>query len=110
MPAEIPVRKPGAERVKGYAFVWLLNLLQALVSIPFAIGGGVSGTPTQAVIQKLALISLLPLGLTQLTYVLPVVILARRKGREQFVIGATTAASITFLLSSTCWVLIWTSK
>jgi len=101
MPTEAPVRKPGRERLKAYAFVWLLNLLQAYISISFALG-----FPEGGPIARLAGISIQFIGLTQLVYVFPVLFYAHRRGRKDFVSSGILAASVTFLLSAACWVAI----
>ena len=47
-------------------------------------------------------ISLIALGLTQLVYVIPAIIIYRRKGRPGIVKGLIIGAAITLLLNGTC--------
>ena len=65
-----------------------LLLLMHLIQIPLAAG-------------TLGL-SLIVLGLTQLAYVIPAVIIARRKGRPGIAKGLIIGAALTFLLNGTC--------
>jgi hypothetical protein len=101
MPTEAPTRTAVEERLGGYAFVWGVNLLQLIVSIGYALGGGYGEVRLST---RLAEISIRFIGLTQLVYVFPVLLYAHRKGRNDFVSSGVLAASVTFLLSGACWV------
>ncbi len=46
--------------------------------------------------------SLIFLGLTQLIYIIPAIIIYKRKGRPGVVKGLIIAAAITFLLNAAC--------
>ncbi|MGH9837887.1 MAG: hypothetical protein ACREEM_03800 [Blastocatellia bacterium] len=54
-------------------------------------------------------ISLIFIGLTQLLYIIPAIVIYKRKGRPGVVKGLIIAAAVTFLLSATCTVLTFTS-
>lgn len=71
---------------------WLLGLglllLLHLIQIPLA--AGTFG------------ISLIVLGLSQLLYAIPAILIARRKGRPGIAKGVIIGAALTFLLNGTC--------
>jgi hypothetical protein len=50
---------------------------------------------------------LMALGLTQLVYIVPLILIARSNGRPGKVKGLIIAASITLLLNAACWSLNW---
>ena len=99
MPDDAPISKPGRERLRGFAFVWVLNFLHAGLSLSWALY--LDGGP----LYRLADISFRFIGLTQFVYVLPLLISARRKGRKDFIFSAVLAACVTFLLSAPCMLL-----
>jgi hypothetical protein len=45
----------------------------------------------------------LGIGISQLVYVIPVAIWAKRRGMKGFVSGVVIGAAITFLLNGACW-------
>lgn len=76
--------------------IWLgigLALLMHLIQIP------------------LALLTMFPsfifIGVSQLLYVIPAIVIYYRKGRRGVVKGLIIAAAITFLLNATCTVIVF---
>ncbi|ARU62937.1 hypothetical protein CBW65_19585 [Tumebacillus avium] len=60
------------------------------------------------IITSLGLPLLLFIGVSQLLYVIPLIIWARRSpARVGTIPGVLTMAGITFLLNAACWGLIW---
>jgi hypothetical protein len=53
---------------------------------------------------------LILIGVVQLVWQLPVILLLRRKGHKSVALGVVIAASITALLNATCWVLLESGK
>jgi hypothetical protein len=88
------VNDPGNQRPQGsetgdVMFGMGLTLLAHLLQMPlsFLTGG----------------MNLIAIGLTQLLYVIPGIIIASRKGRKGIVKGIIIMAAITFLLNAACW-------
>ncbi len=52
-------------------------------------------------------ISLIAIGLTQLAYVIPAIIICKKKNRPGMVKGLIIGAAITFLLNGTCTALFF---
>lgn len=50
------------------------------------------------------------IGLSQLIYVIPAILIAWRKGRHDILKGLIIGAAITFLLNAACWGLISTAS
>jgi len=46
------------------------------------------------------------LGVSQLLYIIPAIIMARRRGRPSVAKGMIVGAAITFILSGACWTVI----
>ena len=74
----------------GFSLVMLCNLVFLLLTL-FSPAGVIFG------------ISLLFIGVTQLIYVIPLIIVARKKKWIGFIPGAVIAASLTFLLNASCY-------
>ena len=51
--------------------------------------------------------SLMFIGISQLLYIVPAIVIYQRKGRPGVVIGLIIAAAITFLLNGTCTVIFF---
>jgi hypothetical protein len=49
-------------------------------------------------------------GVTQLIYMVPAILIARRRGRTGLAKGQIIAASLAFLLNASCFVLFWSGK
>jgi len=80
-----PLTKPPSyDWARGLGLLLLLHLIQ----IPFAV--------------VTFGISLIAIGLSQLVYVIPAIIISRRKGRPGIVKGLIIGAAITLLLNGTC--------
>jgi len=54
--------------------------------------------------ERLYWLSIQTLGLTQLVYVIPILVFAYRTGRKQLAFSVVLAASLTFLLAAACGV------
>ena len=52
----------------------------------------------------------LAFGVTQLIYMVPAILIARRRGRIGMAKGLIIAASLAFLLNASCFVLFWSGK
>jgi hypothetical protein len=55
-------------------------------------------------------VGLLGIGVAQLVYLVPAILMARRRGRPGIAKGIIIAASLTALLNATCWGLLWRGK
>jgi len=69
-----------------------LALLMHLIQVPLA--------------AATVFISLVFMGVSQLLYIIPAIVIYRRKGRPGVVKGLIIAAAITFLLNATCSALV----
>ena len=49
-------------------------------------------------------------GVSQLIYMVPAIVIARRRGRPGLAKGLIIAASLAFLLNASCFVLFWSGK
>ena len=54
-------------------------------------------------ISTIALVAVLGIGISQLAYVVPLVVWARRRAMRTFAVGIVIGAAITFLLNGACW-------
>ena len=84
-----PTNPPSYDWLRGLGLLLLLHLIQ----IPFAV--------------VTIGISLIVLGLSQLVYVIPAIIISRRKGRPGIAKGLIIGAAITLLLNGTCTALFF---
>lgn len=84
-----PERNETGEVWKGIGLTLLLHLIQIPIA---ALSGGVA---------------VIGIGLSQLLYVVPAVIIAHRKGRKGLMKGIIIAAAITFLLNAACFGVIF---
>lgn len=88
-PFQPPTKPPIPDWVLGIGLLLLLHLIQ----IPLAvISMG---------------ITLIAIGLTQLAYVIPAIIIYKKKNRPGMVKGLIIGAAITFLLNGTCTALFF---
>src|SRR5262249_34016370 len=49
-------------------------------------------------------------GITQIVYMLPAILIARRRGRFGIAKGLTILAALAFLLNASCFVALWSGK
>lgn len=84
-----PAKPPIPDWALGIGLLLVLHLIQ----IPFA-----------AVSMG---ISLIAIGLTQLAYVIPFILLYKKRNRPSIVKGLIIGAAITFLLNGTCTALFF---
>jgi hypothetical protein len=68
------------------------------VSLLFILGWIVTGERS----LELPILPVVYIGLSQLVYMIPVILIARRKGETETAKGLIIGASITFLLNATC--------
>ena len=54
-------------------------------------------------LATVAIALVLGIGISQLLYVIPMVLWAKRRGRKAFASGVIIGAAITFLLNGACW-------
>ena len=88
-------RKEWPGVLTGILLVGALHLLQLLVGFIFP--------PVLA-------FSFFFIGLTQLVYVIPAILIVRRKGRPDIVKGIIIGAAVTFLLNAACYGLIFVNS
>jgi hypothetical protein len=50
------------------------------------------------------------IGVSQLIWQVPVILILRRKQHKALALGVILAASVTALLNATCWGLMWSGK
>ena len=116
-PAAPPPGRSGGF-LPGLGLTVLLHLLQIplwivaglLIFSVQALTSGPSGGPAQdslwLYISIAAGICLLLIGLSQLVYMVPAIVIARRRGRADLVQGLTIGLAATFLLNAGCWGLL----
>jgi hypothetical protein len=81
----------------------LLTLLLHLLQIPLAGGLGLLVSLWSKDIGVVFYMSPLAIGLTQLVYMIPAILIARAKGRPGLVKGLLIGAALTFLLNGLCF-------
>ena len=94
------------EVLKGF----LLGIGLIIVGIPFL---QTVVTLLAFIYRPISLISLFLLfgfGVTQLIYIIPAIVIARRKGRRELAKGLIIVAAIAFLLNASCFALFWSGK
>ncbi len=116
-----PAPPPSGSRggfLPGLGLTVLLHLLQLplwvlaglLIFAVQALTSGASGGPAQdslwLYISIAGGICLLLIGLSQLVYMVPAIVIARRRGRTDLVQGLTIGLAATFLLNAGCWGLL----
>ncbi len=85
---------------KGVGLAFLLHLLQIPMILVYA--------TVFSRVDDYATITPLPfIGLSQIVYMVPAILIARRKGKDDLMKGLIIGASITFLLNATCLSLIF---
>jgi len=47
------------------------------------------------------------LGVVQLVYIIPAIVIVYRRGQPRVVKGLILGAALTFLLNAACWGLVW---
>ena len=90
------------ERSRGsvWSGLGLTLMLHFVIQVPtvFILGYSVSG-------ERALILTFLPLmyiGLSQLVYMIPAILVARRKGETETAKGLIIGASLTFLLNAAC--------
>ena len=61
-------------------------------------------------LASIGFVALFGIGITQLVYQVPAILMARRRGRPGIARGIIIAASLTALLNASCWGLLWGGK
>src|SRR5262249_26223162 len=91
------------EVVKGF-------LIGLVVVIVFTCALGAAGFGLAGYLRSFATIGLwfvFGFGVSQLIYMVPAILIARRRGRMGLAKGLIIAASLAFLLNASCFVLFW---
>jgi hypothetical protein len=99
-------RRDGKEITAGIISCFALNLLQVGVAFELLITAGNHSDVAAAIAYPF----IGWLGLLQLTYVIPLFLALRKKGRPNFAKGLFIGASFTFLLNATCWGYVMTAN
>jgi len=89
-----PEARPEEQR-SGQEEIWRgigLALLMHLIQLPLA--------------AVTVFLSLVFMGISQLLYIIPAIVIYRRRGRPGVVKGLIIAAAVTFLLNATCTALV----
>jgi Na+/proline symporter len=84
----------------GLALTVGLHLALVVAAVVIAVGGGDSGLIVAAA-------AVLFIGVSQLLYIVPAVVIARRRGRPGLAKGLIIGAALTFLLNSACWFVVY---
>lgn len=58
------------------------------------------------IVPPLAVVFFLLLGVTQLVYMVPAILIASVRGRRNTAKGLLIGTAVTFMLSAACWVLV----
>lgn len=83
----------------GIAMTFLMNVVWMVVGLWF---GSLFRDPVGMAI----IVFVLALGVSQLVYIGPAVLIARRRGRHGVAKGLIIGAAITLILSGACWAII----
>src|SRR5688572_9271065 len=83
----------------GLAMAFVMNL--GWIAVGLFLSTSVRD-PLAAVIA----VFVLALGVSQLVYIWPAVLIARRRGRPAVAKGLIIGAAITFILSGACWAIV----
>lgn len=102
MSGDVPERSSGVEIAKGIASCLLLNGLH------LGIAWLLLRITDFFFIFSILLIA--GFGVLQLIYVIPLMVVFRRKGRRDFAKGIIIGASLAFLLNATCFALVTTGR
>jgi hypothetical protein len=90
----------------GCGLVFLLHLLQ--IPLGFAVGGIACLFARGPDCGSGALLVLAAIGLSQLVYLVPAVLIARRKGHPNLAKGMIVGAVLTALVNGACWgLMVW---
>ncbi|HZR27378.1 MAG TPA: hypothetical protein VFA71_01255 [Terriglobales bacterium] len=98
----------GIHVVLGFLLGVALNV--AVIWIGFLIS---SQLPYNATLDRIESYGLVFIGVSQLLWQVPVIVLLRqlrRQGNKGLALGMILAASLTALLNATCWGLMWGGK
>jgi hypothetical protein len=105
-PQDLTKRHSTAEVIGGFAIgVGLIIICTGLLGT-----AGVTLARYFRTFASFGLWSVLAFGVTQLVYMVPAIIIARRSGRMGIAKGLIIAASLAFLLNASCFVLFWSGK
>jgi len=105
-PQSPPERHPNIEVVKGF----VLGVLLVIVCTCLIGAIGVTLVRYLRTFGGIGVWLVLAFGVTQLLYMVPAILIARRRGRAGIAKGLIIAASVAFLLNASCFVLFWSGK
>lgn len=102
--AESRPAESGASILLGIGLAFLLHLLQ----LPLGVLAGFLSCLGEAsnLCELGVLLPLLLIGVSQLVYQVPAVVLARRRRRFGLAKGVIIGAAITFALNAPCWAIL----
>ena len=102
----MPEPKPITAIDVGLGFLMAIGLHIVVLGALWFLVGPLSGW-SSALLANVWFVALLGIGIAQLVYLLPAILMARRRGRPGIAKGIIVAASLTALLNATCWGLLW---
>jgi len=92
---------------KGILVGILLHGFQlVIITIMFAVAASMPGKSGESIGYS-AVAAPFVCGATQLLYMIPAILIYRRKGRTDVAKGITIVAAITLLLNASCFGLLW---
>jgi hypothetical protein len=106
LPQSAPERHSSFEVLKGF-------VLGAVLVIVSTCAVGAAGVGLARYLRSFATVGLwfvFGFGVSQLIYMLPAIVIARRRGRPGLAKGLIIAASIAFLLNASCFALLLSGK
>jgi hypothetical protein len=100
---ETPPTPPPPGQGRMVLFGMLLTLLLHLLQVPLAGGLGLLVSLWSKDIGVVFYMSPLAIGLTQLVYMIPAILIARTRGKPGLVKGLLIGAALTLLLNGLCF-------
>jgi hypothetical protein len=90
---------------------FFLGIALQIIFLPIVFGLAVlSQGHNRTVWPDLAFWALFGFGITQVLYILPAILIARRRGRLGIAKGLIILAALAFLLNASCFVALWSGK
>ena len=105
-PQSPPELHSSLEVVKGF----ILGVVLVIVCTSLVVAVGVGLVRYLRAFGGIGVWFVLAFGVTQLIYIIPAILIARRRGRMGIAKGLIIAASLAFLLNASCFALLWSGK